>query len=201
MGERKIFLSYCQKDSDIADLIEERLTPLVGEDYTISRDIRNVEYGHSFRNFMESIREHEYVIMVLSDRYLKSINCMYEMLETFKDSCYGKRLLFIILSDEDKKYFKMPVEESIAADLYSIEGQTKYILFWQQEKADTEKLIHQIGDQVLALPHIKRLREITKIELGLSEFFEYISDARGLPLKEHLDTDFREILERTGKVS
>ena len=37
---QKNFLSYCQKDKDTADLIEERLTPLMKDEFKISRDIR-----------------------------------------------------------------------------------------------------------------------------------------------------------------
>ena len=40
-------------------------------------------------------------IMIVSDHYLKSRNCMFEVLEVIKDSQFQKKLAFIVLSDSD----------------------------------------------------------------------------------------------------
>ena len=191
--KRRIFLSYCQKDSDIADLIEEKLTPYIQYYYGISRDVRDVSYKESFRKFMESIQEHEYVIMILSDRYMKSLNCMFEMLEVFKDSNYGKKLLFFVLSEGDVKYYKTPNVGNIAADIYTTEGQTNYILYWKEELHKVDKQIQQIGEPMYAMIQINNKSKIVKIQLELQEFFGYIADARGLALEEHINSEFREI--------
>ena len=79
------------------------------DEFKISRDIRDVAYKDSFRSFMESIREHEYVIMLISDRYIKSVNCMHEVTEVLKDSRFKEKLLFIILTEDDKKYYKTKI--------------------------------------------------------------------------------------------
>lgn len=191
----RIFLSYCQKDEQLADLIEEKLMPHIREKYRISRDIRDVKYKESFRKFMESIREHEYVLMILSDRYMKSVNCMYEMMEVLKDSSYGRKLLFFVISDADKKFFRQDISDSIEARVYSPEGQTQYILYWQEEQRKLDEQIKRIGDPMYARMQINRKCRIEKIKLELAEFFEYISDARGLTLEEHIRTEFKEVLE------
>lgn len=191
--KKRIFLSYCQKDSDIADLIEEKLTPYIQQNYGISRDVRDVAYKESFRKFMESIQEHEFVIMILSDHYMKSLNCMFEMLEVFKDSNYGKKLLFFVLSEEDGKYYKTPNAGNIAADIYSTDGQTKYILYWKEELRKVDMQIQQIGEPMYAMMQINNKSRIVKIQLELQEFFKYIADARGLALEEHISSEFREI--------
>ena len=69
------------------------------------RDIRDVEYHESFKRFMQSIEKHDYVITIISDNYLKSRNCMFEMLEVVKDSYFSKSY-FIVLGDDDAKYYK-----------------------------------------------------------------------------------------------
>ena len=109
---KTVFLSYCQKDKDIADCIDEKIGKLLEGKATLSRDIRDVEYHESFKKFMQSIEKHDYVISIISDNYLKSRNCMYEMLEVVKDSKFSQRLLFIVLTNEDAKYYKVaPVLE------------------------------------------------------------------------------------------
>ena len=61
--------------------------------------------------------------MVISDNYLKSRNCMYEMLEVIKDSQFQNKLAFIVLSDDDKQYYNVQPVTSIGAQVYSVEGQ------------------------------------------------------------------------------
>ncbi|CDD99524.1 uncharacterized protein BN671_02337 [Roseburia sp. CAG:471] len=102
---KTVFLSYCQKDKDIADCIDEKIGHILEGKATLSRDIRDVEYHESFKKFMQSIENHDYVISIISDNYLKSRNCMYEMLEVVKDSKFSQRLLFIVLTNEDAKYY------------------------------------------------------------------------------------------------
>ena len=64
--EKVLFLSYCQKDSDIANLIEAGLEPYINGKVRISRDIRDVEYHESFKKFMQTIESHDFVIMIIS---------------------------------------------------------------------------------------------------------------------------------------
>ncbi len=72
--QKKLFLSYCQKDSCVADLIEKGILDKV-RGISISRDIRDVKYKESFSEFMQTIGEHDFVISIVSDKYLKSRNC------------------------------------------------------------------------------------------------------------------------------
>lgn len=127
--EKTLFLSYCQKDSDIANLIETGLAPHINGKAKISRDIRDVEYHESFKKFMQTIETHDFVIMIVSDHYLKSRNCMFEVLEVIKDSQFQKKLAFIILSDGDIQYYQDQNMPSIGAKVYSLEGQTAYSLY------------------------------------------------------------------------
>ena len=191
--KRRIFLSYCQKDSEIADLIEDKLSPLINSDFTISRDNRDVGYLNSFKRFMESIRQHDYVIMLISDRYIKSFNCMFEVTEVLKDSDFGKRILFIVLTDSDKKYLNANIKDCITADIYTPQGQGSYILYWKKRKEEMHRLIEELGYEY-ALEQIKNIRQIEKITLGLADFYAHVSDAKGLPMQQHLDSNFKDIL-------
>ena len=119
--EKTLFMSYCQKDSDIANLIEGGLAPHINGKARISRDIRDVEYHESFKKFMQTIETHDFVIMIISDNYLKSRNCMFEVLEVIKNSQFQKKLAFIVLSDDDIKYYQDQTIPSIGAKAYSFE--------------------------------------------------------------------------------
>lgn len=190
--KRTIFLSYCHADKDIADLLETRLIPLIQTDFRISRDIRDVSYKESFRRFMQSVRNHDYVIMLISDSYIKSLNCMYEVLETLKDTNYGKKILFIVLGEEDRKFYKSE-PEYVAAEVYDTGAQGKYMIYWNKKMEQLYDVAEKVGDPLDAQPQYDEIRKITKIKLELPEFFRYLKDMRGLPFQEHLNTDFKQL--------
>ncbi len=191
--KKTIFLSYCQKDSDIADLIDVKLGTLVNEKAQISRDIRDVEYHESFKKFMQSIEHHDYVITIISDSYFKSRNCMYEVLEVVKDSHFADKLIFIVLNDEDSQYYKNKPTTNIGADVYSANGQTGYSKYWKHQEQDLQKQIDELGDPTYAISQIKEKKHVQRILLDLPEFIEYVRDSKAIPLSEHINNDFSQI--------
>ena len=192
---KRIFLSYCQRDTDIADLIETGLQDKIKDRAKISRDIRDVEYHESFKKFMQSIEIHDFVIMLISDNYLKSRNCMFEVMEVIKDSQYHKKLAFIVLSDGDSKYYKADPEYPIGANVYSIEGATTYMRYWQNKEKELQQQIDQIGKSTLAIQQIKEQRIVQKIQLDLPELLEFVKDSKGLSLTEHIEGDFQRLID------
>ena len=80
-----IFLSYNWNNETIADAIESYFkdTPI-----TIKRDKRDLHFKQSIKEFMKQIRKTDYALMIISEDYLKSSNCMYEVLEFIKDENY-----------------------------------------------------------------------------------------------------------------
>ena len=193
-----IFLSYCQMDSAFADLIDNALGELIKSKARITRDIRDVAYHESFGKFMRTIQDHDYVILLISDHYLRSRNCMYEMMEAIKDSRFEKKILFIILQDEDKRLVESPCGESISADIYSTYGQTQYTLFWREEAKRIESQITAIGNPVLSINQTKELKIIQKILLDLPELLEFLRDNNGLSLGKHLSQGFSSMIAFMG---
>lgn len=189
-----IFLSYCQKDTDIADFLEESMTPHIHDKAKISRDIRDVEYHESFKRFMQSIEKHDYVITIISHNYLKSRNCMFEMLEVVKDSNFSEKLLFIVLDDDDVKYYKSTPTDSIGADVYSASGQAEYSKYWSLIDKELDAEIEEIGNPMYAITQIKEKRIVQKILLDLPEFLEFIRDNKGISFTEHITNNFVEML-------
>lgn len=196
--EKKLFLSYCQKDSDIANLIEGGLAPHINGKARISRDIRDVEYHESFKKFMQTIETHDFVIMIISDNYLKSRNCMFEVLEVIKNSQFQKKLAFIVLSDDDIKYYQDQTIPSIGAKVYSFEGQTTYSLYWSKVEKELQEQIEALGDPTRAIYQIKEKRIVQRILLDLPEFMEFIKYAKGLPLSDYIESGYKDILRFLG---
>ena len=196
--EKTVFLSYCQKDADIADIIDSGLTNRLQSKAKISRDVRDVAYHESFKKFMRSIRAHDYVVILLSDHYLKSRNCLFEMIEVLKDSRYISKILFIIIDEKDKKYLKNPSEERLGANVFSQDGPAQYILYWRKQEADLQAQIDSIGDPTYAISQVNEKRIVQRILLDLPEFLEFVRDNKGLPLATHIAEGFSSMLQYMG---
>lgn len=190
---KKVFLSYCQKDSVIADIVEEKIKNQI-KGMKISRDIRDVGYKESFSKFMQSIGDHDYVITIISDYYLKSRNCMYEMLETMRDRKFINKLFYIVIFQDDSVFYENSSNVQVAADIYSTNGQTNYIKHWKSVDNELRKTINELGDPLLISNHAEELKVITKIEMEIQEFMKILSDGKGISFGDMLKSNFKDII-------
>ena len=97
--KQNIFLSYSSKNNSIADEIDQTIGEILSNYYTIRRDVRDLGYKNSIKEFMKSVSEQDFVLMLISQAFLTSDNCMFEVLEAMKSNHYKEKMLFIILDD------------------------------------------------------------------------------------------------------
>lgn len=192
-----IFLSYCHQDADLADILCDKLN--LYNFISISRYSNDVPYKGSFNEFMNTLGAHDKVIMIVSDMYLKSQACMYEVGQLINSPNFKNKILFIICSDEDKKYYKTIPEQSIKAKIYDQHDRNQYIFFWEEKCETLNNDLKKIKNECAKIETLETLRNINNIiskDLGL--FMKYLADANGISftsLKEH---DFKEFLDELG---
>jgi hypothetical protein len=193
--KRTVFLSYCNSDSDIADIVEKALYNHFSDRISVSRYTRDVKYRDSIKAFMKTIKDHDFVVSIISSSYLKSRACMYEIGELFNVPDFKAKLLFILLSDDDKQYYKTPPVESIAANIYNPISQSNYVLFW---KDMYEKLIdcrRLLGDYIVNSSLDDAIFETKKIlDNDIQQFLVYLSDACGVPFSVLVNNNFQDII-------
>lgn len=150
IAERRIkqsrgFLSYCSANSNYADKIDQALRD---SGNLIMRDIRDVDVGTKIHAFMDRIESVEYVILLISDNYLRSKYCMYEatkaILSLLKNNC---KIIPIALD----------------IDLGSKEVCDEYIRYWKQmsETASTDPLL--VADEMLYKNILDSITEFFKV--------------------------------------
>lgn len=191
-----LFLSYSSNDECIATIIEDRFNKVTNMGIDISRYDR-VQYKESFKTFMNSIHEHDFVLCIVSDDYLKSQACMYEVGEIVKDHNFSKKLFFVVLSEHDSEYYLNSSSSLVAASIYGNEkNRLKYIEYWKNEYEDLKKKIKVINDPEASDFATRKLKEIGKIyrnDIGV--FLTYLSDHNGKCFKELYDNDFQDIIQ------
>src|SRR5262245_50154986 len=119
--EQAVFISYAWgEDTDEREAIVKQLDQsLQNRGLKIICDKRDLEYKGSIREFMKGIGEGDCVIVVISDKYLRSKNCMFELVEIAENKQFADRIFPIILGD---------------AKIYDWRGQADYLEFWEKEK-------------------------------------------------------------------
>lgn len=77
MEKPTVFISYKRDKSDIVNKLEVK----IGGRAEIKRDTEEIGAWESITTFMKSIRTQDFAILVISDNYLKSVACMYEVIQ------------------------------------------------------------------------------------------------------------------------
>ncbi len=153
----QLFLSYSWMDSELANKIDKELG---GWGIDIKRDIRDIGPWKSIKKFMSSIRNQDYAVMIVSPSYLKSANCMYEVIELFKDSKYKDKILSIVTLD---------------ADIYNPISRANYIKYWEEETKKLEEAIKPLKLENIAELAME-LRKYKSIEGTIASFLDLVSD-------------------------
>ena len=156
--DSNIFISYCWNDNEIVNKIDNYFK---NKKIIFQRVKRNIGSWESIKEFMNRIRKSSYAILVISDNYLKSLNCMYEVLEVMKDEGYRSRILTVVLDN---------------AKIYDILGKAKYIRYWNEKYKELSKEISKIDDYESTLILGEELRKISEIKNNVGEFMKIVSD-------------------------
>lgn len=171
-----VFISYCQKDGVYADNIDLYFKD---KDIVLHRDIREISSWKSIREYMQSIRDMDYAVLIITDNYLKSFNCMYEVLEVMKERNF------------QDKIFPVVVETSI----YNSPGRIKYITHWQDEFKKLKAEMNKIDDVINAGSIIDDLKRTQNITFNIDEFLGKVADMNNpsvQDINESIDNKLRE---------
>lgn len=191
-----LFLSYTECDTPIVDIIEMSIRERLQDKVKISR-YTSLKYKDSFKKFMNTIQDHDFVLTVISDTYLKKQACMYEVGEVIKDHHYRDKLLFVVLSENERKYYGNDAPEKIEADIYSgATSRLEYTIFWKKRFDELEELIRTIEDYEAISEATKELKIIGQIYRNdIGELLQFLSDENGKSFQKLYEKDFEDIAE------
>ncbi len=162
----QIYISYAWKDNNTElgrqreALVDRICAVLLAKRYNLIRDRNHLTLGQSIQKFMQEIGRGNYVILVISDKYLRSEYCMFEALEVMKRKDYQQRIFPVVLSD---------------ANIYSRESQVKYIQYWQTKKEQLAALIGpNPADEYSAMVDVAN--KIAEISENVDDFIHFVKD-------------------------
>ncbi|UCH97955.1 MAG: toll/interleukin-1 receptor domain-containing protein [Candidatus Aminicenantes bacterium] len=175
-----IFVSYSSKDKALVDLVDRDFRKKLG--IILLRDERELDYRESIYMFMKKVRQVDYVLIMLSDAFLKSRYCMYEMTELMKDENYKDRILPI------------KVEE---IDIFSLKGRLEYTHYWKDEFQKFEKALKpfagKLDRSVLVSKELEEANLVKNIYSTINEFLNHIRSIRLEQLDELQKQNYRQM--------
>ncbi|OPY17702.1 MAG: TIR domain protein [Methanomethylovorans sp. PtaU1.Bin073] len=175
-NDNKIFISYSHKNMDLANEIDNAIYK---KGIRATRDIRDVKCSQSFKEFMKSIGKHDIVLMLISDHYLKSQACMFEVIEAMKESDYKERIIPI-------------VSEDVCFNLKGI----IYLEYWEEKRKLIENTIKEHRPEAIK-PLEEERDEIILIENNIMKFIATIRDLKYISFKE-LNNQYTSLYEAIG---
>jgi hypothetical protein len=118
---------------------------------------------------------------MLNNAYFQSENCMFELLQIFKNPQFHDRIFPVVL-DELK--------------IYKAQDRVKLIKYWENQTAGLESEIRKLKELSNIHGVSDDLDLYTEIRNTIASLTSRISDINTLSLEQHLKSDFDELLQK-----
>lgn len=180
--EQAVFISYAwgEDTSEREIIVNELDQSLQKRGIKIVRDKRDLGYKGSIRDFMSRIGEGNCVIIVISDKYLRSKNCMFELVEVAGNKQFGDRIFPIILKD---------------AKIYDWRGQAEYLEYWEKEKAELDERIKNMKSRSNLQGLYEELDDYERFRAEISKITNMLEDMNSLSPDMLREADFQQLYD------
>lgn len=125
---------------------------------------------------MERIGEGNCVIVVLSDKYPRPKNCMYELVEIASSKDFTNWVFPIVLSD---------------TKIHDAIDRINYIKYWQQKKEELNKKILNLGNVSNITGISEELNDYDRFGDEFDKLTSILKDMNSLSLDTLRDSDFQ----------
>ncbi|MFN6536171.1 MAG: TIR domain-containing protein [Nostoc sp. EkiNYC01] len=174
--EKEIFISYAW-GGDSETYVNHLDEVLQSKGIAIIRDKRDLGYKGLIKAFMEKIGRGKCVIAVISDKYLKSPNCMFELVQIAKNGNFYDRIFPIVLPD---------------VQIYKPIERIKYIKYWEEQIKELDEAMKGVS-----AANLQGFREeidlYTQIRHTIAELTNLLKDMNTLTPDIHSESDFDEL--------
>jgi hypothetical protein len=180
--ENTVFISYAW-GGEREEIVNQVDASLQKRGLKITRDKRELGYKGSIKDFMERIGLGNCVIVVVSDKYLRSPNCMFELVEIADNKQFHDRIFPIVLAD---------------ADIYDPVKRIGYVKYWEEKRAELAEAI-----KTLDPANLQGIREdmdlYDRIRDKISGLASTLMDMNTLTPEMHQDANFSHLYEAIEK--
>lgn len=182
-----VYISYAGNDAgDVYtnsrdEIVKKICEQLEQRSITVKEYKTALQYKDNLKEYMLDISYAKIIVVLVSDKYLKSEYCMYEAIEILN---HNKKDLY-------EKIFPVVLND---ADIFDIDKRMDYVLYWDAlNKQLDEKLKGRDPKLFMSLFEKGKLyREITE---NMDEFLDRLSQLRQLPKASISQSNYQEIID------
>lgn len=176
--EKEVFISYAW--GGVSEQIVDQMDQTFQDrGVTIVRDKRDLGFKGRIQAFMERIGRGKAVIVVISDKYLKSPNCMFELVQTAKNGQVYDRIFPIVLAD---------------AQIYRPAERMKYVQHWEQQIKELDEAMKSVSSAKLQ-GFREEIDQYADIRNTIAELAYLLKDMNTLTPEMHAKSGFAELFE------
>jgi hypothetical protein len=173
-----VFLSYSWANRDVADEVDAALAT---HGIRMARDVRDAPYGSDIPEFMQRLGAASQVVILVSDSYLKSRNCMYEA------------LVFLAHGDFRNRAFPVVLPDAVA--IYDAGGTARYIEFWEEKVKHLNAQLKNMASLQNANRIYEELNHRAEIRRAINTFIDQVQRINTLSLEIHRASAYRQLAE------
>ncbi len=177
---RAVYISYARDHPGDAGPSRETIVnrieaALKRNGYDVRRDTTNLGYTGLISAFMREIGRGRCVVSVVSDKYLRSRFCMYELLEVYRNQEFHRRLCPVVLLD---------------AHVRDVIDRSPYGEYWSSQYEQRRQLLRQIDPAYLATEDLEELHRYQNIAQEAGRLIAFIADMNYSTLSKIKKDDF-----------
>jgi len=176
--QKSIYISHAW--GGISDEILAQLVPkLEAENIAFILDKRDLAYKGSIHDFMVKLGKADMVIIILSNKYLKSEYCMFELIQIYRNQNLNERIFPIVLDE---------VKISSSSD------RLEFVKYWEGQLMDLQNKVKELN----SLSYIEGITEdlnlYSEIRNNIARLTGILRDLNTLNIALHQESDYHDLI-------
>lgn len=189
LDKNTIYFSYAWGDQfevkeSREELVDKLYKSLVEDGYPLKRDKMDLGYKGLISDFMKEIGQGNLIIIAISDKYLRSPYCMFEIYEVWRNSSFEKNRFI-------EKIFPIVVERIKLDDPLILDN---YLEYWERQEESWKNLVQKRTPK-LGGEHFLMYDRVRKISHNFSNIASFIQDMNSLNKELISENNFQVIKE------
>jgi hypothetical protein len=179
MNSAEIFISYAW-GGESENMADEMYKVLSQQGFNVIRDKIHLGYKGNIKEFMQRIGRGSAIAVIISDKYLRSPNCMCEIVQIQQNGQLFDRIFPIILQD---------------ANIYKPQNRLMYVEHWEKEVRSLNSSMKGIENMALIGEIQQELQEYNQILNAISGITSLLKNTNTLTPEMLRDVAYQPLVD------
>ncbi|MFZ6026690.1 MAG: toll/interleukin-1 receptor domain-containing protein [Chloroflexota bacterium] len=182
--EKAVFVSYAW-GGESESTVDELERAFAQNGINIVRDKKHLDYKGSIEAFEQRIGKGQCVVLVVSDKYLRSEHCMYELAKVAENQNLRERVFPIVLAD---------------AHIWKAIERLGYIQDWDGKIEELNQAIKQTKEMTGLAGFIADLEKFKRIRDSFDHLTDLLRDMNALTPEIHKSSGFSTLIQAVKQI-